>query len=191
MWYTQLKWGLTFNTFTQPQSISHFSSTRPQWELLKRDVNSKSLISHRAGVNPAGLPWVSDTQTHTQCTYMHTYVDISAHTVLSELPWQVTKSFGELHPCNHSQSSPKNCWTSSPSPAIPLNPASLKGTMGEMFGLWRGWVGPLRALLWDRMQCISVKPQRRIKLTQRHCYGLAISFCHATLGPTWKKVGNN
>lgn len=68
MWFPQLKRGLTFNNFTQPQSISHFSSTRPQWELLKRDSNSKSLISHRAGVNPSGLPWVSDTQTH---TYRH------------------------------------------------------------------------------------------------------------------------
>lgn len=54
--YPQLKWGLTFNAFTQPQSISHFSSTRPQRELLKRDSNSKSFISHRATVNPTGLP---------------------------------------------------------------------------------------------------------------------------------------
>lgn len=53
VWYPQLKWGLTFNAFTQPQSISHFSSTRPQRELLKRDSNSKSLISHRATVNPS------------------------------------------------------------------------------------------------------------------------------------------
>lgn len=40
----QLKWGLTFNNFTQPQSISHFSSTRPRWEVLKRDGNSKLLL---------------------------------------------------------------------------------------------------------------------------------------------------
>lgn len=60
------KWGLTFNNFTQPQSISHFSSTRPQWELLKRDSNSKSSISHRAKVNPTGLRWFSDTQIHTR-----------------------------------------------------------------------------------------------------------------------------
>lgn len=55
LWYLQPKSGLTFTAFAQPQSISHFSPTRPQWELLKRDSNSKSLISHGAKVNPTGL----------------------------------------------------------------------------------------------------------------------------------------
>lgn len=101
MWFLQLKWGLTFNTFTQPQSISHFSSTRPQWELLKRDRNSKSLISQRDTVNPTGLPRVSDTQTHTHtyCTYMYMHFAIRMS--------QLTNISGEHHLCKHWQSQKK------------------------------------------------------------------------------------
>lgn len=120
--------------------------------------------------------WVTLGQWH------QTHTQTGACTLPSEFHWQLTKSSVQK------KKSKKNCWTSSPSTAVPLNPAPLKGTMGEMFGLWSRWTGPLSALLRDRMQWISVKPQRRIKLTQLHCHGLAISSCHATLGPTRKTL---
>lgn len=126
VWYQQLKWGLTIHAFTQPQSISHFSSTHPQRKMLKRDILGKLNLAQRIPVT-----WG---RWHLNTPRVPVSVRISLTNEKKKK--KVLLSTGAA----------RKCWTSSPSPAIPLNPTSLEGTMAEMSGLWSQRAGAIESL---------------------------------------------
>lgn len=68
VWYRQLKRGLTIHAFTQPQSISHLSSTHPQRKMLKRDKLGKLNLAQR--IPQSYLGRVTPEHTTRTCLYL-------------------------------------------------------------------------------------------------------------------------